>query len=169
MSAVLPQQLVALPGTYETDYSQTSTTTSFAVFKCKKSRITTLSSDLLARPNFKHVNKTFPLHISSRNDCISSIELSEYSQRNAVDRSAPTCLPWNALGLPHKHFKANTPNLILARSFTLPTSSRPCYNVLFPLRFAVLNRRFSCHRVNTPEDKCKGSPTKMKVDEEPIW
>lgn len=109
MSAVLPQQLVALPGTYETDYSQTSTTTSFAVFKCKKSRITTLSSDLLARPNFKHVNKTFPLHISSRNDCISSIELSEYSQRNAVDRSAPTCLPLKCTWFPTQTLQSYNP------------------------------------------------------------
>lgn len=119
MSAVLPQQLVALPGTYETDYSQTSTTTSFAVFKCKKSRITTLSSDLLARsnfssdllarPNFKHVNKTFPLHISSRNDCISSIELSEYSQKNAVDRSAPTCLPLKCTWFPTQTLQSYNP------------------------------------------------------------
>lgn len=109
MSAVLPQQLVALPGTYETDYSQTSTTTSFAVFKCKKSRITTLSSDLLARPNFKHVYKTFPLHISSRNDCISSIELSECSQRNAVDRSAPTCLPLKCTWFPTQTLQSYNP------------------------------------------------------------
>lgn len=109
MSAVLPQQLVALPGTYETDYMQTSTTTSFAVFKCKKSRITTLSSDLLARPNFKHVNKTFPLHISSRNDCISSIELSECSQRNAVDRSAPTCLPLKCTWFPTQTLQSYNP------------------------------------------------------------